>query len=107
MQQKIQISTQAVFIPKLPVERITAKHTLGRLEVATKSEPDRICGTARRVGYTGKEADDLAIYRVKIKTGKERSFFTIPRLFVVKDGIFQDYEQWKRKCDQGSPEAAD
>jgi hypothetical protein len=102
MQQNIQIPKQAVFVPMVPIDRITIRHTLSRLPVAMQGEPDRICGMARRVGYTGKEADDLAIYRVKIKTDKQKSFVTIPKLFIVKDGIFQDYDQWKRKCSQGA-----
>ncbi|HLI89221.1 MAG TPA: hypothetical protein VKV37_11075 [Ktedonobacteraceae bacterium] len=102
MQQSLQIPKQVVFVPVVPVDCITTRHTLSRLPVAMQGEPECICGVARRIGYTGSGAGDLAIYRVKIKTDKQKGFVTIPKLFIVKDGVFQDYDQWKRECGQGA-----
>jgi hypothetical protein len=89
--------TQTVFIPTPPITRITVKHMLGKISVSPLSSPGDVCGIARRVGYTGKCSDDLATYRLKIRMGRTKFFETLPSVFVVDDGIFLDYNEWRAK----------
>ena len=91
------LSTLPTFVPMVKVDRITTKHTFGRLPIATLDTPERSCGTARRVGYTGKNAFDLAIYRLKVKFDRQNAVMTLPLLFVVDDGKFIDYQEWQRE----------
>ena len=90
------LSTLPTFVPMVRVGRITTKHTLGRLPIATLETPECSCGEARRVGYTGKNVNDLAIYRLKVKFAKQGIVRTLPLFFVVDDGKFIDYTTWKR-----------
>ena len=92
-----QLSTLPTFVPMVKVSRITAKHTLGRLPIATLDTPESSCGMARRVGYTGRNASDLAIYRLKVKFDRQNAVMTLPLLFVVDDGKFIDYQEWQRE----------
>ena len=85
---------QQTYIPAVAISRITLKHTLYRLPVATRDAPDHICGLAQRVGYTGTKENDLAIYRLKVKIGNHLPVMTLPGFFVLEQGIFVDYEQW-------------
>ena len=85
---------QTIYIPGIPVDRATLKHSLNRLPVALLKQPDHICGEARRVGYTGKEDQDLALYRLKIKANKGLPTITLPGFFIIENGIFRDYEHW-------------
>lgn len=97
MDQHTQTPTQPpqqTYIPIVAISRITLKHSLYRLPVATVDAPDQVCGVAQRVGYTGKQENDLTIYRLKIKTGINLSILTLPGFFVLEQGIFVDYEQW-------------
>ena len=91
------LSTLPTFVPMVKVSRITAKHTFGRLPIATMDTPECSCGMARRVGYTGKDACDLAIYRLKVKFDRENTVLTLPFFFVVDDGKFIDYQKWQRE----------
>jgi len=59
-----------------------------------RKAPELICGFAQRVGYTGSQDKDLAIYRLKVKPGKDLSTVTLPGFFVIENGVFLDYEQW-------------
>ena len=86
--------SQQTYIPIIAIARITLKHTLYRLPIAMKDAPDHICGTAQRVGYTGTQQNDLAIYRLKVKTVSHLPVITLPGFFVLEQGIFVDYEQW-------------
>ncbi|HEV2661823.1 MAG TPA: hypothetical protein VGU68_14540 [Ktedonobacteraceae bacterium] len=88
---------QTVFVPTLPITRITVKHMLGKISVSSLSSPGDVCGIARRVGYTGKCSDDLATYRLKIRMGSTKYFETLPSVFVVDDGVFVDYNEWRAK----------
>ncbi len=67
---------------------------MSRLPVALANTPDQVCGIALRVGYTGKQDNDLAMYRLKVKAGHNLSVITLPGFFVLEQGIFVDYEQW-------------
>jgi hypothetical protein len=75
------------------------RHSWLKIPIATAASPDRICGEARRIGYTGKTDSDLALYRLKIKLGGGHPTMTLPSLYVVMDGVFQDYEQWQQQED--------
>lgn len=90
-------SHQNTYKPAISIVRITAKHTLGRIPIAPIDTPESICGTARRVGYTGRLDSDLAIYRLKVKNKEPRYTVTLPGLFVVDEGVFVDYEQWRHR----------
>ena len=94
MMQQEQNITTFTFVPMAKVSRITAKHTLGRLPIATLDAPDCSCGTARRIGYTGNHAQDLAIYRLKVRLGPQTGVTTLPTMYVVDEGKFIDYEEW-------------
>jgi len=94
MQEQVKTLTQQIFVPTPPIQRITAKQTMGKVQVAPFQQPDTICGIARRIGYTGKGNEDLATYRLKIKTEWSKIFVTLPSVFVVENGIFLDYNAW-------------
>lgn len=84
---------ERVYIPAVGIMRATLRHSWPKIPIATVASPDHICGEARRIGYTGKTDSDLALYRLKIKLGHGHPTMTLPSLYVVRDGIFQDYEQ--------------
>lgn len=90
MEQRVKQS----YIPMTNVTNITTKHTLGKLSVALSDTPDETCGIARRIGYTGKCETDLAIYRLKVKSGPKYAVVTLPQLFVVTEGRFVEYDLW-------------
>lgn len=97
MPQNDPLPSLHMYTPAVGITRITAKHAMGKVFVTSTDAPDRICGIARRIGYTGKEANDLAIYRLKIRTDPAAQVVTLPKLFVVDGGIFIDYEQWSMR----------
>lgn len=86
---------QQSYIPAIAMPRATLRHSLLKLPIAQWTKPDHICGFAQRVGYTGNQDKDLAIYRLKIKNNNNQHTFTLPGLFVIENGIFIDYEQWR------------
>ncbi len=88
---------QVTYIPAVPIAQITVRHTMGRVPIAKESNPDAICGLARRVGYTGTSACDLAIYRLKVKERRNDNAMMLPMLYVVDEGFFVDYEEWRQK----------
>lgn len=97
MNHQAQTSTQPpqqTYVPVVAIGRITLKHSLYRLPIATTVAPDSICGVALRVGYTGRQENDLAIYRLKIKIGNNLPVMTFPGFFVLEQSVFVDYEQW-------------
>lgn len=94
MQKQIEGLLQQVFVPTPQIQSITTRQTLGKVQVALLKQPETICGVARRVGYTGKRNEDLAIYRLKIKTDHSKIFITLPSIFVVENGLFIDYNTW-------------
>ena len=86
--------SQRTYISAVAIDRITLKLSLYRLQVATVDAPDQVCGVAQRVGYTGRQDNDLAVYRLKIKAGNDLPVITLPGFFVLEQGIFVDYERW-------------
>ena len=69
----------------------TVAHSSRKLLIATAEAPDRICGQALRVGYTGTLQTDLAIYRLKIKSRPDLRTTTLSGVFVLENGIFRQY----------------
>ena len=94
MEPQSQTTIKNVYIPAANIGSATFRHSLSKVQVATRKAPELICGFAQRVGYTGSQDKDLAIYRLKIKPGKDLSTVTLPGFFVIENGIFLDYEQW-------------
>ena len=96
MNQHVQAQSQFMYIPAVALPQFTLKHSLQRIPIALKGALDDICGTAQRVGYTGSKDEDLAVYRLKVKVGKNPTTITLPGFFVVENGTFTNYEQWCR-----------
>jgi hypothetical protein len=97
MRESVVLSPQPhYYIPAVAIQRATLKHSANRLAVATDTAPGQICGEARRIGYTGKGENDLALYRLKIKPGQGQPTTTLPGLYIIEGGQFLDYEQWKQ-----------
>ena len=89
-------SPEIVYIPLFATLDATFRHSLPKLQVVTAHAPDHICGIAQRVGYTGNGENDLAIYRLKIRSDHQRSTITLPKFFVIHNGMFIDYEFWSK-----------
>jgi len=70
----------------------TLKHSLRKIALATLERPDRVCGVARRVGYTGTLETDLAMYRLRIRPDSEHTPVTLAGFFILEKGIFHAYE---------------
>ncbi len=99
MKERVSLSDQHIYIPSVAIIRATLKYSANKLPVSTSNNPEQICGEARRIGYTGKLDSDLALYRLKIKMSKEHPTLTLPGLYIIEDGFFQDYEQWSSKAE--------
>lgn len=102
MKNRMEEQTHQIYVPVEAIQCATIRSSWNRLPVAWADEPDTICGLAHRIGYTGTSDHDLAIYRLKVKGRDERSKNkrrTLAALFVLEDGVFQLYEQWRLKHD--------
>lgn len=99
-EKHVLLREQRTYIPVVAIERATLKHSWNRIAVALASEPERVCGEARRIGYTGRDEHALALYRLKIKPGGGLSTTTLPSMYIIDAGIFQDYEEWKRRQEE-------
>jgi hypothetical protein len=97
MREHISLDRPHIYVPVIAVTRATLKHSWNKIPVATAIAPDHICGEARRIGYTGKGENDLALYRLKIRPGNGLSTVTLPGIYIIEDGLFQDYEDWKHR----------
>ena len=102
MNKSMQMLMQLKFVPVTPFEQITAQHNLKKVMIASMDDPEHACGVARRVGFTGTQNSDLALYRLKIMKDDGRTFITLPHWFVVDQGRFINYEEWKQ-AKQGDP----
>jgi hypothetical protein len=71
----------------------TVEHSARKLSIALAEMPERICGQALRVGYTGRLSTDLALYRLKVKSHPELPAVTLSGLFVLEHGLFHEYER--------------
>jgi hypothetical protein len=101
MNQKLALPPQQTYIPAVAIRRATLKHSWSRLPVATLSAPQSICGEARRIGYTGKCDNDLALYRLKIKHAEHLPTMTLPGLYIIDQGCFLDYDLWQNTQQSG------
>ena len=97
MEPQSQTTIENVYIPATSIGSATFRHSLSKVQVAIRKAPELICGFAQRVGYTGSQDKDLAIYRLKIKPGKDLPTVTLPGFFVIENGVFLEYEQWCQK----------
>lgn len=97
MKEHVVLQPQHIYIPAVAIVRATLKHSCNKLPIATAASPDKICGEARRIGYTGKQEGDLALYRLKVKVGKDLPTMTLPSLYIIENGSFVDYEQWQQE----------
>ncbi len=70
----------------------TREHSLRKYLLAMRETPDRICGLAQRVGYTGSKETDFALYRLKAKSSPELPAITFSGFFILENGIFRAYE---------------
>ncbi len=103
MKERVSTSPHShVYMPAIPITRATMKHSWSKLPVTIKSAPETVCGEARRVGYTGTQPHDLALYRLKIKMGNGIPTITLPSFYILDDGVFQDYEHWQREEEDDS-----
>ncbi len=82
---------QEHYSPVVPDERsyLTAAHSWKTVLIHPRAEPDRMCGSAQRVGYTGGHAEALAIYRLRVLY-RHRTVM-LPGLFVFQEGVFANY----------------
>ena len=62
------------------------------MAIAATETPDRICGAAKRVGYTGTLETDLAMYCLRVKPDYEHVAVTLGGFFVLEKGRFRVYE---------------
>ena len=64
--------------------------------MVARDTPDIVCGIAYRIGSTGKSSNDLAMYRLKLKTNlTSLKTATLAGFFVIEHGIFVEYEKWR------------
>ena len=66
---------------------------LVKISIATQREPQKMCGIARRIGYTGTSSNDLPLYRLKLDTTRPTLKVTLPGYFVLEQGMFREYHQ--------------
>lgn len=97
MEKRESNEKQVMYVPAVSILQITTRHTMGRVPIAKKNDPNCICGVARRIGYTGSRACDLAIYRLKVKEHVSDNAMTLPMLYVVDGGLFVDYNEWRQR----------
>lgn len=93
MAHDLLLEPQQTYIPAIAITRATLRHSWSRVPVATSLRPDKICGEARRIGYTGKTDNDLALYRLKIKPQTGYPTMTLPGMYIIENGSFSEYEQ--------------
>ncbi|GHO93501.1 hypothetical protein KSF_035490 [Reticulibacter mediterranei] len=96
MREQILLERPHIYIPAIAIMRATFKHSWNKIPVATTAAPEHVCGEARRIGYSGKDENDLALYRLKIRPGRGLPTVTLPGIYIIENGLFQDYEDWKR-----------
>lgn len=94
MKERLLVQPQHTYIPAIAIVRATLKHSWNKIPVAVSNAPEQICGEARRIGYTGKADNDLALYRLKIRQSNNLPTVTLPSLYIIEGGVFMDYEQW-------------
>jgi hypothetical protein len=88
---------QERYSPVIPDERsyLTAAHSWKTMLIHTDAEPDRTCGSARRIGYTGDHAEALAIYRLRVLY-RHRTVM-LPGFFIFQEGFFANYGEEQKQ----------
>ena len=84
---------QPTYLPAVVPPIGTREHSLSKYLLATSEIPDRVCGLARRIGYTGPKETDLALYRLKVRSDPDRPIITLSGFFILEHGIFRAYER--------------
>ncbi len=85
---------QPIYLPAVLPPTGTKEHSLSKYVLAIRETPDRPCGLARRVGYTGPKATDFALYRLKVRVDPDFSVITtLSGFFILEDGLFRVYER--------------
>ncbi|MEO6888746.1 MAG: hypothetical protein ABI456_06145 [Ktedonobacteraceae bacterium] len=92
IEQEVTTLAQRRYIPNIDDGRLelTVKHSWKRLPLSFAETPEQPCGLALRIGYTGKQEADLAIYRLKPR-GTGGYTITLPLLYILQDGVFVPY----------------
>jgi len=94
--QSILAFAQQTYLPAIDDASPVFELSLRSIPIVSTEAPDTVCGIAYRVGSTGKSRSDLAMYRLKLKVsivGLRAA--TLPGFFVIEDGVFVEYEQWR------------
>jgi hypothetical protein len=94
--QSILTSVQQTYLPAIRDASPVFEHSLRSVPMVAGDAPDIVCGIAYRIGSTGKSRSDLAMYRLKLKISvASLRTATLPGFFVIEDGVFVEYEQWR------------
>ena len=94
--QSILTFTQQTYLPAIHDAAPVFELSLRSIPIVASEAPDNVCGIAYRVGSTGKSRSDLAMYRLKLKVSiAGLRATTLPGFFVIEDGVFVEYEQWR------------
>jgi hypothetical protein len=87
---------QQTYLPAIRDASPVFELSLRSIPIAVCEAPDTLCGIAYRVGSTGKSRNALAMYRLRLKVSvASLRTATLPGFFVIEDGIFVEYEQWR------------
>lgn len=97
---------QPTYQPAIVAIPGTLKHSLRKIAIATVEVPDRVCGMARRIGYTGLLETDLAMYRLRVKPDSTHAAVTLAGFFVLEKGIFRIYEPKSDHQPASSPQGS-
>lgn len=85
---------QPIYLPAVVPPVGTRDDSLSKYLLAMSETPERICGLARRVGYTGSKGTDFALYRLKVKYDLDLpAVTTLSGFFVLEHGLFRAYER--------------
>jgi hypothetical protein len=95
---------QPIYQPAVVPIPGTRKHSLRKMAIAVTETPDRMCGAAQRVGYTGTLETDLAMYRLRVKPDSEHGAVTLGGFFVLEKGRFRAYEPGPDNARARSPQ---
>lgn len=80
---------QRIYKPAIAIDQATKGSSLGKIPLVDVVAQETMCGYARRIGYSGPERNDFALYRLKIRVeGKRYPVMTLPGIFILKDGYF-------------------